>query len=170
MKKVFPLLVPLVFFGIFLLDAQFTSLLSNWAPGQILVTSHLLLLAGMVASFYLPLPYGLSLFTLLGMVYDLYYLSVLGIATTLFPLVLYLAYYFYNSVRFRWLTNVLLLLVLIFTFEFASFLLARLFQLTNLSVFIFVFYKLVPTLVWNIFFLSLLSPLLQKVMKITQKT
>lgn len=170
MKKTFPYIAPILFVLTFLIDAQLSTLFSNWAPGQVSIVSHLLLVVGMLSSFYVPLYYQLFLFVLLGVVYDVYYLSVLGIATTLFPLVIYLAYYFYNSVRFRWLTNVLLLLVLLFTVEFAGFLLARFFQLTNLSVFIFVFYKLFPTLVWNILFLSMMSPLLQKVFKITQKT
>lgn len=170
MKKLFPYLAPFVFFAVFLVDAQLSSLLGNLAPGHVVIASHLLLIFGMLFSFYLPLPYGLFIFTVLGVMYDLYYLSALGIATTLFPLVLYLAYYFYEYVRFRWVTNVLLLLVLVFTFEFTGFLLARLFELTNLSVFIFVFYKLLPTLIWNLFFLSLLQPLLQQIVKITDKT
>lgn len=170
MKKMFPYFAPFIFFLAFLIDGQLSSLLGNWAPGHVIIASHVLLVIGMLSSFYIPLPYGLFLFTILGMVYDLYYLSALGIATTLFPLVIYLAYYFYEYVRFRWVTNILLLLVLVFTFEFSGFLLARLFELTNLSVFIFVFYKLLPTLVWNLCFLSMLQPVLQKVIKITQKT
>ena len=154
----------------FLLDGQLSTLLINWLPGSILVSSHILLIVAIFLSFQLSIVYSVSLFAVMGLLYDLYYFGVLGIAVTLLPLAVYLIYYFYQNLPFRAVTNQVILLVILFVFEFAAFLLARLFSLTNLSMFIFVFYDLMPTLVFNAFLLLLLHPLLKSCFGITNKT
>ncbi|HFH9838277.1 TPA: rod shape-determining protein MreD [Streptococcus suis] len=99
------------------------------------------------------------LFSMLGIVYDIYYLNILGISTTLFPLIIYMVYYFTTNVHLNRWTSLMILGVMIFGFEFTSFVLARLFQLTNLSMFIFVVYKLLPSLLYNLFILLIFYPL-----------
>lgn len=169
MRKYLFYLAPLVLFASFLMDGQVSSLLSNLAPGTVTITSHLLLVVGLFYAVYLPLSYALILFFLLGCLYDVYYLGVLGIATTILPFVTYLTYYFYQHLQFKRVTNLMILLVLVFTFEFANYLLARCFQLTNLSVFIFVFYNLMPSLVFNFVFLAVTQPLFEQLFGITNK-
>lgn len=163
-------LAPLIVLIAFLFDGQLSTLLINWSPVPISISSHILLIIAIFLSFHLPLFYSLSLFALIGLVYDLYYLGVLGIAITLMPLSVYLIYYFYQNLGFKTITNHIILLVILFVFEFVAFLLARLFFLTNLSMFIFVFNDLVPTLIFNSFLLLLLQPLLKQLFGITNKT
>lgn len=169
MKKTVLYLAPLVAVGIFLLDGQLSTLLTNLIPETASIATYLLFIVGIFTSFYLPLTYNMVLFGCLGCLYDWYYLNLLGIATTLFPLVIYLVYYFYQNLKFKAITNWVILLVIIFIFEFGSFLLARLFQVTNLSMFIFVFYNLIPTLVFNSVLLLILHPLLKRMFGITNK-
>ena len=169
-KQYLTYLAPLIVLLVFLMDGQLSTLMTNWSPGPISISSHMVLMVGIFLSFHLPLLYSISIFAVLGFIYDLYYLGVLGIAITLMPLSVYLIYYFYQNLPFRAVTNQVILLVILFVFEFAAFLLARLFSLTNLSMFIFVFYDLMPTLVFNAFLLLLLHPLLESCFGITNKT
>lgn len=170
MKRYMYYLAPLFVLSAFILDGQLTTLLTNLSPGAFFITSHLLLVMGIFMSFYLPLPYCLVLYTVVGFCYDLYYFGVIGMAITLFPLVIYLVYYFYENLKYRRITNYMILLVIIFIVEFFTFLLARLFQLTNLSMFIFVVNNLVPSLLFNSAFLLVLHPILESLFVITNKT
>ena len=171
MKKEYLIyLAPLITFLAFLLDGQLSTLLINWLPGSILVSSHILLMIAIFLSFQLSIVYSVSLFTVMGLLYDLYYSGVLGIAVTLLPLAVYLIYYFYQNLSFKTITNHIILVVILFVFKFFAFLLARLFSLTNLSMFIFVFNDLLPTLVFNSILLLLLQPLLKPLFGITNKT
>lgn len=169
-KKYIFYLAPLLVLLAFLLDGQLSTLLINWSPGAISISSHILLMVGIFCSFHLSLVYSLVLFSLIGLIYDFHYLGVLGIAITLLPLSIYLIYYFYQNLQYKNITNHIILLVIIFVFEFFAFLLARLFHLTNLSMFIFVFNDLMPTLIFNSFLLLLLHPILKKLFGITNKT
>ena len=162
-------LAPLIVLLVFLMDGQISTLMTNWSPGVISISSHMVLMLGIFLSFQMPLFYSISLYSVLGLIYDLYYLGILGIAITLLPLSVYLIYYFYQNLPFRAVTNQVILLVILFVFEFAAFLLARLFSLTNLSMFIFVFYDLMPTLVFNAGLLLFLHPLLKSCFGITNK-
>lgn len=157
-RKILLYLSPFILLLIFLLDGQLSTLVTNWAPRQMAITSHVLFMLSIFYSIELALLPQILLFTFFGMLYDVYYLGVLGIALTLMPLVVYLIYYFYQQLNFNAVTNTTVLLVIIFSFEFASFLLGRLFGLTNLSMYMFVFYNLVPTIVFNSIFFLLLQP------------
>ncbi|MBY5006636.1 rod shape-determining protein MreD [Streptococcus suis] len=170
MKRYFNYLSPMVLFIAFLLDAQLSTLLSNLAPGTVSITSYLLFITGMYIIDKINLTYSLILFSILGVIYDIYYLDILGISTTLFPLIIYIVYYFTTKIHLnRWI-SLMILVVMIFSFEFTSFALARLFQLTNLSMFIFVVYNLLPSLLYNLFFLFIFYPLFKKSFVITDKT
>ena len=98
-------LAPLILLLVFLMDGQISTLMTNWSPGVISISSHMVLMLGIFLSFHLPLLFAISLYAVLGLIYDLYYLGVLGIAITLLPLSVYLIYYFYQSLPFRAVTN-----------------------------------------------------------------
>ncbi len=102
---------------------------------------------------YVSLGFSLFIFTLLGLVYDISYLNLIGIATTTLPLVLYCIYFFFQGAVSKRGINILILLVAIFQFEFISYSFARIFHITNLSVFIFVLinYFQVYYSIWSYF-------------------
>lgn len=170
MKKYIVYLLPVFMFFIFLLDAQFSTLLTNLAPQVVSISSHLLLMLAIFASRRITVAPMMILSVMIGFLYDIYYLGVLGLSTTLLPLVIYIVYYIYQNLAFKRITNHILLFVMLFTFEFGTFVLARIFQLTNLSMFIFVVYNLLPTLVFNMLLFMILSPLLESLFAITNKT
>lgn len=159
-----------ILFLFFLLDGQLSTLFTNLSFVTVSISTHLLLLVGLYFIDIIALPSSLLLFALLGIIYDQYYLNVLGIATTIFPLSFLVVYFFYKSFQRNWLFDLLVFLVMVFYFEFASYLFARIFHLTNLSVFIFTFYKLVPSLLINLTLFAVLRPLFLRVFSITYKT
>ncbi|MGT2716243.1 rod shape-determining protein MreD [Streptococcus respiraculi] len=170
MKNYVKCLIPLLLLLAFVIDGQLSTLFINLTPGIITVSSHFLLIMALYSVLYIPTFYNVVIFTIIGFLYDIYYLNILGIFVTLFPLAVYLIDYFYQSLRFKRVTNHIILLVVIFVVEFGAFLSARLFEVTNLSMFIFVVYSLVPTLVFNSLLLLVLQPLLEKFFYITNKT
>ncbi|MBF0776635.1 rod shape-determining protein MreD [Streptococcus azizii] len=170
MKNYEKYLIPFFLLLAFVIDGQLSTLFINLTPGIIHVSSHLLLIVGLFSVLYIPTFYNLIMFTIAGFLYDIYYLNILGIFVTLFPLVVYLIDYFYQSLKFKRVTNQIILLVVVFMLEFGAFLFARLFELSNLSMFIFVVYSLVPTLIFNSLSLLILQPLLEKFFYITNKT
>lgn len=170
MKNYIKYLIPLLLLLSFVIDGQLSTLFINLTPGIFTVSSHLLLMIALYSVLYIPTFYNVVMFTIVGFLYDIYYLNILGIFVTLFPLVVYLIDYFYQSLKFKRMTNHIILLVVIFVVEFGAFLFARLFELSNLSMFIFVVYSLVPTLVFNSLLLLMLQPVLEKFFYITNKT
>lgn len=163
-------LAPLIVLLAFILDGQLSTLMINWSPSPISISSHILIILGIFLSFQIPILYSLILYALIGLIYDLYYFGVIGIAITLLPLSIYLIYYFYQNLKFKLFTNLIILMVVLFIFEFLAFILARIFFLTNLSMFLFVINDLLPTLVFNWVLLLLLHPLLKLFFGITNKT
>lgn len=169
-KKYFPYLAPFLVMIAFFLDGQLSTLAFHVTPAHVFISSHLLLILGLFCAMHLPMWYSLLLFAAIGAVHDVYYVRVLGLATTFLPLAIFLMYYFYQSVRFRFVTNLMVVTVAIFVLECANFLLARLFGLTNLSLFIFVFNGLLPTMLFNSVLLFVVSPVMKAVFGITNKT
>lgn len=170
MKNYVKYLIPLLLLLAFVIDGQLSTLFINLTPGIITVSSHFLLIMALYSVLYIPTFYNVVIFTIIGFLYDIYYLNIIGIFVTLFPLAVYLIDYFYQSLRFKRVTNHIILLVVIFVVEFGAFLSARLFEVSNLSMFIFVVYSLVPTLVFNSLLLLVLQPVLEKFFYITNKT
>ncbi|MCP1640370.1 rod shape-determining protein MreD [Streptococcus gallinaceus] len=169
-KKYLLYLSPLIFLIAFLIDGQLSTLITNWLPGAMTVSSHILFILSIFYSVDMTLRGQLIIMTALGALYDIYYLNVLGIGLTILPLMVYLIYYFYQQLKFNVLSNITILLVVLFGFEFGSFLLGRLFHLTNLSMYMFVFYNLAPTLLFNCLTLVALQPFFKKIFGITNKT
>ncbi|WP_067087550.1 rod shape-determining protein MreD [Streptococcus marmotae] len=121
MKKYIFYFLPFLLFLAFLLDAQLSTLLTNLAPKAVSITSHLLLIVGIFASLYVTVTPMMVLYVILGFVYDIYYFNIIGLSTALLPLTVYLVYYVYQSLAFKRVTNYILLLVMVFTFEFGTF-------------------------------------------------
>lgn len=159
-----------VLFLVLLIDGQVSTLLSNMSAGLFAISCHILFMLAIFYANYVSLSISLVIFALLGLIYDISYLSLVGIATTTFPLVIFCIYFYFQGVGSNRSINLLILLVSIFQFEFISYLFARVFQMTNLSVFIFVFNKLLPSLLFNLILFLLIQPVLERIFGITNKT
>ena len=85
----------------------------------------------------------------LGVIYDIYFFHLIGLASLLFIIVGAIVYK-NNSVILanRW-TRMLAILVMTFLFEFGGFMLAQAIGLTAESLTFFMIYSLVPTMILN---------------------
>ena len=103
-----------------------------------------------------------TIFLVIGILYDAYYFHVIGIATLLLPLLSVLVNKYNTIMMGNKITRFLSVLILVFLFEFVSFLLANLVSLTSMEISTFIVYSLAPTMVLNSLLLLILQPVLEK--------
>ena len=144
-----------------LIDAHISQLLGSFFP-HVHLASHFLFLfllfETIEVSEYLYLVY----YFMVGLVYDVYFFHLIGIATLLFTL-LGAFLHKLNSVILlnRW-TRMLSMIVLTFLFEMGSYLLAFMVGLTVDNMSIFIVYSLVPTMILNFLWITVFQFIFEK--------
>lgn len=144
-----------------LIDAHISQLLGSFFP-HVHLASHFLFLfllfETIEVSEYLYLVYCF----VIGLVYDVYFFHLIGIATLLFIL-LGAFLHKLNSVILlnRW-TRILAMIVLTFLFEMGSYLLAFMVGLTVDNMSIFIVYSLVPTMILNFLWITVFQFIFEK--------
>lgn len=144
-----------------LIDAHISQLLGSFFP-HVHLASHFLFLfllfETIEVSEYLYLVYCF----VIGLVYDVYFFHLIGIATLLFIL-LGAFLHKLNSVILlnRW-TRMLSMIVLTFLFEMGSYLLAFMVGLTVDNMSIFIVYGLVPTMILNFLWITVFQFIFEK--------
>ena len=147
---------------IVLIDSHLGQFVNSFFP-HIQIVSHFififLLFETIEVSEYLFLAYCL----VVGLVYDIYFFHLIGIASPLFVIIGAIVYKS-NSVILsnRW-TRVLAVLMMTFTFEFASFILAHLVGLTAENLSVFMVYSLVPTMILNFIWMLVFQYIFEKI-------
>ena len=147
---------------IVLIDSHLGQFVNSFFP-HIQIVSHFififLLFETIEVSEYLFLAYCL----VVGLVYDIYFFHLIGIASLLFVIIGAIVYKS-NSVILsnRW-TRVLAVLMMTFTFEFASFILAHLVGLTAENLSVFMVYSLVPTMILNFIWMLVFQYMFEKI-------
>ena len=152
------LLLPIVV----LIDSHLGQFVNSFFP-HFQIVSHFififLLFETIEVSEYLFLVYCLFI----GLIYDIYFFHLIGIASLLFVIIGAIVYKS-NSVILsnRW-TRVLAVLMMTFTFEFASFILAHLVGLTAENLSVFMVYSLVPTMILNFIWMLVFQYIFEKI-------
>ena len=153
----------LVLFVVMLVDGHLSNLLTNLFPNNIHLLSHLLLIFILYISINLSENTNFIMLLLIGLLYDAYYFHVIGISTLLLPLV-GIVISKYNSVLMsNRVSRFLTVAILVFFFEVATFALANVTHLAQMSFADFVVYTIAPTMVSNLLFFLLLQPILEKI-------
>ncbi|HFI0791386.1 TPA: rod shape-determining protein MreD [Streptococcus suis] len=169
-KKLVTFLMLLLLFFSFILDGQISTLVTNWSIGLFAFSSFTLFMLAIFFVNLVSLRISLIFFSLLGFFYDVSYFGLIGIGTTIFPIVIFSMYFFFQGIKRNLFVDLIILIISIFQFELISFLFARIFHMTNLSFFIFVFNKLLPTMLFNFLLFIILYPMLKSFFEITNKT
>ena len=144
-----------------LIDAHISQLLGSFFP-HVHLASHFLFLfllfETIEVSEYLYLVYCF----MVGLVYDIYFFHIIGIATLLFIL-LGAFLHKLNSVILlnRW-TRILAMIVMSFLFDMGAYLLALVVGLTVDSLSIFIVYSLVPSMILNLVWMFIFQFVLEK--------
>ena len=144
-----------------LIDAHISQLLGSFFP-HVQLASHFLFLfllfETIEVSEYLYLVYCF----VIGLVYDVYFFHLIGIATLLFIL-LGAFLHKLNSVILlnRW-TRILAMIVMSFLFEMGAYILAIVVGLTVDSLPIFIVYSLVPSMILNLVWMLIFQFIFEK--------
>lgn len=152
------LLLPLIL----LIDSHLGQFVNSFFPHFQLVSHFIfifLLFETIEVSEYLFLAYCL----VVGLLYDIYFFHLIGIASLLF-VIIGVVVYKRNSVillnRWTWLLAVLMMT---FIFEFGSFLLAHLVGLSAEDLSVFIVYGLVPTMILNCIWMLIFQYIFEKI-------
>ena len=144
-----------------LIDAHISQLLGSFFP-HVHLASHFLFLfllfETIEVSEYLYLVYCF----VIGLIYDVYFFHLIGIATLLFIL-LGAFLHKLNSVILlnRW-TRILAMIVMSFLFDMGAYLLALVVGLTVDSLSIFIVYSLVPSMILNLVWMFIFQFVFEK--------
>lgn len=156
LKKITPVLL----FLLFLFDAHVTQLATNLMNNTYVANAHLALLVLLIVSRVVNERFLLGTALVLGFLYDLYYIGVIGIYAVIFPLLVMLFYLFRKTIQQNILTLFFTIIISVTLFESISLLLQTIFGLTGISSDFFVPRYLGPTLLFNILiFVILIFPL-----------
>ena len=145
-----------------LIDAHISQLLGSFFP-HVHLASHFLFLfllfETIEVSEYLYLAYCF----VVGLVYDIYFFHLIGIATLLFILI-GASLHKFNSVILtnRW-TRMLTIIVISFLFDMGSYLLALAVGLTVDSMPVFIVYSLVPSMILNFLWMAIFQFIFEKI-------
>ena len=151
-----------LFLLVMLLDGQMTTTFSNFFSLDWKVNSHLLLILFLFASLELA---ELELFIqtfLLGFLYDLYYLDMIGVMIFMFPIISLALASVNDILLYSPWTRLFSILILTFTFEMVVMGLGIFLGRANFSLSSFIIVSLVPTIIFNLILFMILQPIFKK--------
>ena len=143
-------ITPFLLFFLFLIDAHVTRIIAAWTDNIYVANAHLALLVLLIVSRVVNERFLLGTSLVLGTLYDLYYIGVIGIYAVIFPLLVMVFYFFKKTIQQNILTLFFTVVISVTLFELISLLLQSVFGLTGVSSDFFVPRYLGPTLLFNI--------------------
>ena len=152
------LLLPLIV----LIDSHLGQFVNSFFPHFQMISHFIfifLLFETIEVSEYLFLAYCL----ILGLIYDIYFFHLIGIASLLFVIIGAIVYKNNSIILLNRWTRLLAILMVTFTFEFASFILAQLVGLTAENLSVFMVYSLVPTMILNFVWMLVFQYIFEKI-------
>ena len=151
------LLLPLIV----LIDAHLSQVVDSFFP-HVHLSSHFLFLFLMFETIEVSEYFYLLYCFTVGLVYDIYFFHLIGIATLLFVL-LGVSIYKMNSIILlnRW-TRILAIIVMSFLFDMGSYLLAFVVGITVDNLAIFIVYSLVPSMILNFIWMFVFQFIFEK--------
>ena len=144
-----------------LIDAHISQLLGSFFP-HVHLASHFLFLfllfETIEVSEYLYLVYCF----VIGLVYDVYFFHLIGLATLLFVLLGVFLHKFNSVILLNRWTRILAMIVMSFLFEMGAYILAIVVGLTVDSLPIFIVYSLVPSMILNLVWMLIFQFIFEK--------
>ena len=144
-----------------LIDAHIGQLVESFYP-HFHLASHFLFLFLLFETIEVSEYFYLAYCCIAGLVYDIYFFHLIGIATLLFILI-GASLHKFNSVILlnRW-TRMLTIVVMSFLFDMGSYLLALALGLTVESMPVFIVYSLVPSMILNFLWMLIFQYIFEK--------
>ncbi len=126
-------ITPILLFLLFLLDAHITRIMASWTNNAYVANAHFALLVLLIVSKVIDERFLLGTALVIGILYDLYYIGIIGIYAVIFPLLVMLLYFFKEVIQQNILTLFFTMVISVTIFELVSLLLQTVFGLTGTS-------------------------------------
>lgn len=149
-QRLYKILTATSCFLLMLIDAHSTRIFTGWSQGDYIWSVHFLLLLMLFSAASMPKNFMVILSLVLGSIFDLYYIGVLGIYAVTLPLVVWMMYLFYDTLYRNFFTYFFGMIILITGFEIVTLGIQYFFQLTGVQFVFFITRFLAPTLFINI--------------------
>lgn len=151
-----------IMFFSFIFDSQIVLILGNLLPSPFLFSSHLSIIVLMYfenkfSNFSIYLVSFVA-----GMIIDSYFYHIIGLATFIYPFLVYLIKK-HKGLILMGTTRLLMLIVLIFIFEGSTYFLAMIYGLTKYPIDLALTYHFMPTLIFNSFILGIVSSIFKSI-------
>lgn len=153
-------ILPLVFLLTLFLDGQIAMFIDRLLLGDFRMASYMVFLLLILLAFYLSDDHLITIVSIIGGIYDIIQLNLLGVAVFAFPILFMLFSKLFSVISLTITTALLSMVVVIFTFESLLYGLSHLLQLTSYSFVYFIVNLLAPTLLLNILLTLLLYPIM----------
>ncbi|HEY0222780.1 rod shape-determining protein MreD [Lactovum miscens] len=141
---------PIILFCLMLIDGQLSSFFASLFGYSIFPVSHIMLIFLMYSVKQHQLPYLLTMTIVLGIIYDSYFIGVLGIAAALLPLIAMFVNEIHETVFQNNWTKVFTVIIITSIFETLLSTIQIGFHLVELNFNTFVVCQLAPSLILNV--------------------
>ncbi|WEG75525.1 rod shape-determining protein MreD [Vagococcus intermedius] len=159
--------LPIILVVVMLLDGQISNNLRLLTDNTIYFNSHLLLLGLILASLHFSKRYMMILSVCVGILFDVYYYSLVGINMVSLPLTVLLIYMVFKYIEPSIVSISISLVVFITIMDTSAYMLPVVFKLINGNIFEFIAKNLGPTLLFNVVMFLLLVYPLKKIITVT---
>lgn len=144
-----------------LIDAHISQLLGSFFPHEQLA-SHFLFLFLLFETIEVSEYFYLAYCFVVGLIYDIYFFHLIGIATLLFVLLGVFLHKFNSVILLNRWTRMLAIIVMTFLFEMGAYILASVVGLTVDSMSLFIVYSLVPSMILNLIWMIIFQFIFEK--------
>jgi rod shape-determining protein MreD len=156
MKKI---ITPFLFLILALIDAHITNILGNIFTGSIHAISALLIIAFIPATVFFNKRYLIITALILGLILDSYFVGIIGINATIFPVLAFFMYQFKDVLNVNVFTQLFGVIIFVTVDMILLAAIQVIFQLTSVDPIAFVIQLLGPTLIVNsILFFIIIFP------------
>ena len=144
-----------------LIDAHISQLLGSFFP-HVHLASHFIFLFLLFETIEVSEYFYLVYCFVIGLVYDVYFFHLIGIATLLFVLLGVFIHKFNSVILLNRWTRMLAIIVMTFLFEMGAYILAIVVGLTVDSMSLFIVYSLVPSMILNLMWMLIFQFIFEK--------
>ena len=144
-----------------LIDAHISQLLGSFFP-HVHLASHFLFLFLLFETIEVSEYFYLVYCFVIGLVYDVYFFHLIGIATLLFILLGAFLHKFNSVILLNRWTRMLAIIVITFLFEMGAYILALVVGLTVDGMSLFIVYSLVPSMILNLIWMIVFQFIFEK--------
>lgn len=150
---------PLTLFLLILLDGHITSFFHGWWAGSYMPTAHLVIVALMCLVQVFPRNYLLITTTILGIIFDSYYLGIIGIYAVTLPLLVFIMYGMASVANRNLFTMFFASIIYVTLYEIITVTLQLIFNIISINPSSLITQVLGPTLLLNmVLFLVFIVP------------